>query len=1326
MPTNSSIFTLIPDTNPNDTLIATVTISGSDTGFFYDKNRDGIIDYVSEVNRWVDQNYVTQTDTINYKLTWSDTTHWVANRIENLAFGPQYDNQGRPTTTMMNGSGVPIVWQSRDVNNVIATISFDMQLNDGTYAATVLKLIDSNADNIPDSLSLVAGSGPSAYVLQANLTGWTYDNSHHPTSVSAVFQTSTKFDDVFSGSVIGTSTHPTAIIPPSFFGNGVHNDGRVITDFGGFEVGNSVAVQSDGKIVVAGGTGNDFALVRYNTNGTLDTSFSGDGKLTTDINTGSSDNGLSVGIQSDGKIVLAGKSNGDFAVVRYNTDGSLDTSFSGDGKLTTDFGGTDAARSMTIQSDGKIVVAGASNGDIAVVRYNSNGTLDTSFSGDGKLTTDFGGTDTGNSVTVQSDGKIVVAGDSNGDFAVVRYNTNGTLDTSFSGDGKLTTDFGGTDTGNSVRVQSDGKIVVAGASNGDIAVVRYNSNGTLDTSFSGDGKLTTDFGGFDTGYSVAVQSDGKIVVAGTNNLGDFVVVRYNSDGNLDTSFSGDGKLNTHIGVNGSNDVAKSVTVQSDGKIIVSGGSSGDVALVRYNGDGTLDTSFTGAYYPDTTPPTLSTAIPSDGSTGTPVTSDIKLTFTEAFVRGTGWIEIHSGSANGPLVERFDVATSNNLYIWADSQLGIHPSSNLALGTHYFVTLASGSIKDFSGNSFAGTTTYDFTTALSDPNIGTAANDVLTGTAGNDSMYGYAGNDNISALAGNDFIDGGTGNDTMVGGLGDDTYLVDSAGDVVTELASQGTDTVNSSITYTLGANVENLYLNGLANINGTGNALDNTICGNNGNNILTGGAGNDFLNGGLGNDTMIGGIGNDTYLVDSSGDVVTELASEGTDTVQSSISYTLGANVENLYLNGLANINGTGNALDNSISGNSGNNILTGGAGNDFLNGGLGNDTMIGGIGNDTYLVDSSGDVVTEFASEGTDTVQSSISYTLGANVENLGLSGTAAINGTGNALDNNIHGNSGNNILTGGAGNDFIDGGSGNDTMVGGLGNDTYLVDSAGDVVTELASEGIDHVQSSITYTLGANVENLGLSGTASINGTGNALDNSISGNSGNNILTGGAGNDFLNGGLGNDTMVGGTGNDVYTVDSAGDVVTELASEGIDHVQSSITYTLGANVENLGLSGTASINGTGNALDNSISGNSNNNILNGGAGNDFLNGGLGNDSLIGGAGSDYFAFNTAPNATTNKDTITDFVTGVDKLQFSKAVFTGLGSIVGNISAAQFWSGAGVVAAHDADDRIVYNTTTGALYYDGDGAGGVAAVQVALLGTVTHPTLAYTDITIGA
>ncbi|VVQ13364.1 hypothetical protein PS938_03912 [Pseudomonas fluorescens] len=397
-----------------------------------------------------------------------------------------------------------------------------------------------------------------------------------------------------------------------------------------------------------------------------------------------------------------------------------------------------------------------------------------------------------------------------------------------------------------------------------------------------------------------------------------------------------------------------------------------------------------------------------------------------------------------------------------------------------------------GTTFAGTVGVDTW-------IGTAGNDVASGGDGNDIMNGQGGNDIINGDAGNDILVGGNGSDTMAGGTGNDTFEVTSVGDVVTELAGGGSDTVWTSLaTYTLGANVENLYFGGSGNFAGTGNALANTI---------VGGAGNDVIRGGGSADAMTGGAGNDVYEVTDLGDVVTELVGGGSDTVWTSLAnYTLGANVDNLFFGGSGNFAGTGNALANTV---------VGGAGNDVIRGGGSADTMAGGAGNDVYEVTDLGDVVTELAGAGSDTVWTSlVNYALGANVDNLYFGGSGNFRGTGNGLAN---------TLVGGAGNDVIIGSSGSDTMAGGAGNDVYEVTDLGDVVTEAAGGGNDTVWTSLSsYTLGANVESLFFGGSGNFAGTGNTLNNTIVGGAGNDVLTGGGGNDLLSSGIGgNDTFV-------------------------------------------------------------------------------------------------------------------------------------------------------------------------------------------------------------
>ncbi|MFZ2724877.1 MAG: FG-GAP-like repeat-containing protein [Methylococcaceae bacterium] len=454
--------------------------------------------------------------------------------------------------------------------------------------------------------------------------------------------------------------------------------------------------------------------------------------------------------------------------------------------------------------------------------------------------------------------------------------------------------------------------------------------------------------------------------------------------------------------------------------------------------------------------------------------------------------------------------------------------------------------------------------------------------------------------------------------------------------------------------------------------------------VMTGLDGNDTLHGLNMADNLSGGIGNDDLYGGYGGD--------------------------NLF----------GNEGDDYLWGEQENDYLDGGTGNDTLDGGIGADTMIGGAGNDTYYLGyDATDVITDNGlSTDVDTVimpYQMTNYTLPANIENGTISvGTQASSLIGNTSNNSLTGNDGNNTLSGGLGrdslfggigNDVLDGGSDADSLSGGVGNDTYKVNSSSDSVSETSSAGTDSIQSSISLTLPINIENLSLTGTAAINGTGNSANNSLNGNSANNSLSGGSGNDTMNGGLGNDT---------YVVNSSGDVVTESSSTGgTDTIQSAVSLTLPLNVENLSLTGTAIINGTGNSLANSLTGNAANNLLSGGLGNDSLNGaggndtldgGLGNDSLTGGAGLDVFRFSTALSA--NLDKINDFVVADDTIQLENAVFTKLTS-TGVLNTAYFKLG---TVAADNNDYVIYNKTTGGLFYDADANGSGSAIQIATLG----------------
>jgi Ca2+-binding RTX toxin-like protein len=577
--------------------------------------------------------------------------------------------------------------------------------------------------------------------------------------------------------------------------------------------------------------------------------------------------------------------------------------------------------------------------------------------------------------------------------------------------------------------------------------------------------------------------------------------------------------------------------------------------------------------------------------------------------------------------------------------------------------------------------------------GDAGNDGLYGGGGDDKIYGGDGDDGIRCDDGADRIDGGAGNDGITFYWAEVDPVTLREYGATADLEDQGNNK---------GREAEGDIYISIENIHGTYNGED-TLRGNDADNILDGDGNADILEGRGGADQLIGGPGvgiraldTASYLSAPTGVIANLAAPAGNTGDAKGDTY---VSIENLEGSAFAD-KLTGNTVANVLTGLGGNDTLAGGAGADRLDGGTGADKMDGGADSDSYVVDNAADIVIEAAGGGTaDRVSARVSYALAASAEvelltTTSAAGTTAIDLAGNALKQEITGNAGVNTLK--------DGGGAGDVLRGMGGNDTYLVYSAATTMVEAASQGTaDRLMAAVDYKLGSGVyvEQLtttSASGTSAIDLTGNALKQEIIGNAGANILH--------DGGVGAaDTLKGLGGNDTYLIYNSGDLIVEGSSQGtLDKVAAAVDYTLGAgahieSMQTTSAAGTSSIDLAGNEIAQKITGN---------AGLNILDGKGGNDTLTGGNGKDFFVFSTKLGAD-NVDTISDFSVMDDTIRLENAVFTTLAT-TGPLDASAFWSNA-TGLAHDASDRIIYETDTGKLWYDANGTASGGGIHFATL-----------------
>ncbi|WKN21811.1 M10 family metallopeptidase C-terminal domain-containing protein [Azotobacter vinelandii] len=700
--------------------------------------------------------------------------------------------------------------------------------------------------------------------------------------------------------------------------------GKVVVDIGGSDGARGLSLQADGKILLAGLSANDFGAIRLNADGSLDTGFGVGGKVTVDI-AGSYDQANALAVQPDGKILLAGNghngANYDFSLIRLNADGSLDTGFGNGGKASFDDGGHEFGYGLALQADGKILMVGQSGSDIGVIRLNADGSLDAGFGDGGKAILDIGGEiDIGRSLSLLPDGKILVGGfsyDISGDyyhynFSLIRLNADGSLDTGFGDGGTAIVDIaGGNDQGHSLVLQDDGKILLAGFSylpdRGayDFSVIRLNADGSLDAGFGGDGKVTVDIArGYDEGYSLAVQPDGRILLSGLGNNSasgryDFSVIRLNADGTLDTNF-------------GALDDGVDLVEGSDGDDELLGDSARELLLGK-DGDDRLD----GGAGDDTL----------DGGAGR---DSLSGGGGADLFRFSSREDSHRTASEGfaDRIRDFDPAEDRiDLSALGFSGLGDGRNGTLAVqvngaGTRTYLKSFEA---DAEGRRFEVVLDGDYAGLLDDGQLifapprleGSAADDDLTGTPLAEILLGADGDDRLHGAGGDDLLDGGAGRDRLTGGSGADLFRIanreDSHRTASENLADRirdfdpDEDRIDLSAlgfsglgdghggTLLLQVSGERTYLKSFeADAEGRrfelaldgdlagrldsgnllfaaapleGSAADDDLIGSAAAEILTGADGDDYLHGGAGDDILDGGAGRDTLAGGSGADL---------------------------------------------------------------------------------------------------------------------------------------------------------------------------------------------------------------------------------------------------------------------------------------------------------------------------------------------------------------------------------------------------------------------------------------------------------------------------